>query len=398
MTVREAGAKPGQTSVPARSRTARQARQARKAKRERARALSEGLRFTGSRRRWLLMTGALGVAPIVSLVSLVVALNKPGRVDIADLVRAEMLAAGSQFPKGDAVMWAGQVARVWGTWDERATTQRAVLLAPYLSQGMDSQAGWNGKGVQQVLYASVNPEPEVRDANHATIDAVYQIQDGTWRCVALPVFAYKPKDFGSGAPWAFALAGNPVPTACAPRTGAPSLPFSPAQQVDREGAEDLRTAFLPGFFAAWAASDQAALRQYTVSGLRTMGLGGAFMSSPLPTIGNVALRSASEDSDEYTATVAVTWSVSGSAATITTVYEVPLTKSGAQWFVTGEPVAPVQDPGVGGGNPGGTAVDPATSNSPGMYPNPSGSPVVPGTSFPGATVPSGTTNPSRAGG
>ncbi len=395
MTVREAGAQPDQTAVPAGSRTARQTR---RAKRERARALAEGLRFTGSRRRWLLMAGGLGVAPVVSLLSLVVALNKPSRDDIADLVRSEMLAAGSQFPKGEAVMWAGQVARVWGTWDEPAATQRAVLLAPYLSQGMDSQAGWNGRGTQQVLYASVNPEPEVRDVNHATVDVVYQIQDGTWRCVALPVFAYKPKEFGSGAPWAFALAGNPVPTACAPRTGAPNLPAGAAQAVNRDGADDLRAAFLPGFFAAWAASDQSALRQYTVSGLRTMGLGGAFLSSPPPTIAQVRLGSESASSDEYVATVTVTWSVSGSPATVTAVYELPLTKNGVQWFVTGEPTAPAQDPGVGGGNPGGMAVNPNASNGAGVYPNPSGSPALPGASFPGTTVPSAPASPTKAGG
>jgi hypothetical protein len=249
-----------------------------------------------------------------------------------------------------------------------------------------------------VLYTSVNPEPVVRDANHATVDAVYQIQDGTWRCVALPIFAYKPKDFGADAPWAFALAGNPVPTACAPRTGAPNLPAGPSQKVSRDGADDLRASFLPGFFAAWAASDQAALRQYTVSGVRTMGLGGAFLSSPLPSIGDVLLRSPSEDSDEYTATVTVTWGVSGSPATITAVYDVPLTKTGAQWFVTGEPVAPVQAPNVSGGNPGGFGADPNASSSAGAYPNPSGSPVVPGPSFPATPVPSGSTSPTKAGG
>jgi hypothetical protein len=394
VTVRDAGTQPGQAVVPAKPRTARQTR---KARRERDRALSEGLRFSGSRRRWLLMAGALGVAPVVSLVALVVAASKPSRSDISGLVRTEMLAAGSQFPKGEAVMWAGQVTRVWGTWDERNSSQRQVLLAPYLSQGMDGQAGWNGKGTQQVLYASVNPEPFVRDANHATVDTVYQIQDGTWRCVALPIFAYKPKDFGERAPWAFALAGNPVPTACSPRTGAPGLPADPSQRVNRKGADDLRASFLPGFFAAWAASDQAALRQYTVSGVRTMGLGGAFLSSPLPTIGEVLLRSATEDSEEYTATVTVIWAVSGSPATITAVYDVPLTRTGAQWFVTGEPTAPVQAPNVSGGHPNGQVVDPNASGVPGGYSNPSGSPAVPGPSFPATPLPSAPTSPTKSG-
>jgi hypothetical protein len=362
-------------------------RAARKAKKERERALSEGLRYSGSRRRWLLMAGALGLSPLLSLAALVVALGKPSRSNVREQVKAELINAGSQFPRGEAVMWAGQVARIWGTWDEKSTGQRAVALAPYLSLGMDNQAGWNGRGVQQVLYASVNPEPQVRDATHAAIGVVFQIQDGTWRCVALPIFAYKPKDFGDQAPWAFALAANPAPTACSPRTGAPSLPGGGGRN-DNDGANDLRNNFLPGFFAAWAASDQAALRQYTVSGLRTMGLGGAYLSSPLPQVGDVKLRVPAEGSQERLALVPVTWTVPGSQATLTAIYEVPLVKRGAQWFVTGEPTPAVQDSGVNSGRPGNTPIDPQGEGGSGAYPNPTPSTVSPPPSFRGSPAPS----------
>lgn len=390
MTARVAGAPPGAAGgdgaprPPAGKVTPRAAR---KAKQERERALAEGLRYSGSRRRWMLMAGALGLSPLLSLAALVVALGKPSRSNVRDQVKAELINAGSQFPRGEAVMWAGQVARIWGTWDERHTGQRAVALAPYLSQGMENQAGWNGKGLQQVLYSSVNPEPLVRDASHAAVNVVFQIQDGTWRCVALPIFAYKPKDFGDHAPWAFALAANPVPTACSPRTGAPALSGGTGR-TDDVGAHDLRDNFLPGFFAAWAASDQAALRQYTVSGLRTMGLGGAYLSSPLPQIADVTLRLPAEGSQDYSALVPVTWTVPGSPATLTASYEVPLIKRGAQWFVTGEPMPAVQDSGVTAGNPGNTPIDPDGEDGSGAYPNPSPSAVSPAPTFRGSPAPS----------
>jgi hypothetical protein len=365
----------------------------RKARRARERALSEGLRYGGGRRGWMLMAGALALSPVLSLIALVVALGRPSGGEVRELVRSEMVEAGSQFPRGDAVMWAGQVARIWGTWDERAPAQREVLLAPYLSQGMNSQAGWNGKGVQQVLYSSVNPEPAVFDANRAGVSVVYQIQDGTWRCVTLPVFTYKPADFGARAPWAFALAGNPVPTACLPRTGAPALSGTGSGELDRAGADDLRTTFLPGFFGAWAASDQSALRQYTVSGLRTMGLGGAYVSTPLPQIGDVALHRSGEGADEHTATVTVTWTLLASAATVTAVYDVPLVHVGAQWFVSGEPTAAAQDPAIAGGGPTDPRDAPnasaSTGNGAGGYPNPTTNPVSPGPTFGSGPSPSG---------
>lgn len=357
-------------------------RAARKAKRERERALASGLRFAGSRRRWMLMAGALGLSPLLAVISLVVALGKPSLSDVSTQVEADLAAAGSDFPRGDAVMWTGQVIRVWGTWDEKAPTQRAVLLAPFLPQGMDAQAGWNGKGSQQVIYSSINPDPAVRDASHAAVTATYQIQDGTWRCVTVPVFAYKPKDFGTKTSWAFSLAGNPVPTPCLARTGTPEIDAVQGDQAQVEGAADLKVAFLPGFFAAWAASDQAALRQYMVSGVRTVGLGGALLSSPPPQVKEVALFAYSRGETDYLAYVAVVWGVPGSAATLTAIYELPLHKNGAQWSVTGEPTAATQDPWISGDGPAAVGVVPSPKSSgPPAYPNPSPSVVSPNPTF-----------------
>lgn len=335
-----------------------------------------GVRYGGDRWKRLLVEGALVFALILSVVALTVAANKPSKDQIASEVKAQLATSGLNFPSGEAVMWAGQALRVWGTWDESNPDTRAALLAPFLSQGMDTQAGWNGKGKQEVIYSALNPQPVASDANHAVISGAYQRADLTWACVGLPVYAYHPAEFSEDAPWAFALAGNPVPLACNPRTGAVPLPNTQTGlRNDADLARSLGTDFLPGFFSAWAASDANALTQYTASGVTTMGLGGAMASTPPPVIGTVLLpvdTNGVVEGKTYQATVPVTWTVNNSTSKVTATYTVPVAKRGDRWYVTGEPVAAPQAPEVTSGQPGsipspgnGVTPDPKT------YPTPS---------------------------
>lgn len=333
---------------------------AEKNKRERAKSAASikrtyrmGIRYGGDRARWLGLGALVIGAAALSVLSLVVALSKPSKASIESTVSAQLEAGGRSFPRGEAVMWAGQVLRVWGTWDEADPATRKVMLSPFLPQSMDDQGGWNGRGKQTLLYASINPEPVVTDANHALIGAVYQVQDGSWRCVTVPVYAYKPKDFSPNAPWAFTLSGTPVPSPCAGRTGAPIRDYAkafPGTVANPDLAKDLSADFFPGFFAAWAASDANALRQYTTSGVTTLGLGGAVASVPAPLIKDAVIYTPEKGAVEgatYTAAVPVTWTVTGTTSQITGVYQVPMVKKGDRWYVAGEPTAIPQAPGVG---------------------------------------------------
>ena len=317
-----------------------------------------GQRYGGDRRLWVLMLGALALSPVVATLALAISTTKATPADVRTVVAEALKDQGAEFPSGQAVMWAGQVVRIWGTWDgSDQTGQRDVLMSQFLSTGLESTAGWNGADKQEVLYSTVNPVPTITDENHAWVDASYQIQDGTWRCVSLPVYAYQPDGFKGNDAYAFALSANPVPVACAPRTGAPALP----ERTDDDGAtyqdatadaDDLAATFMPGFFAAWAASDQATLRQYTVSDAQLVGLGGAFDSTPAPTIDSVTLPLPSntviESGQSYVATATVTWTVAGSAAQLTASYDVNLAREGSQWFVKSEPTPVAQDPRVSG--------------------------------------------------
>lgn len=349
----------------AKTRAPKQTRRSRQAEEVHTKAVAKkasiplGQRYGGNRRYWGLITAALILSPVLSFTSLAVAGAKANKSDISASVDQELKARGSNFPTGQAVMWAGQVIRTWGTWDASdQTEQRSVLLSQYLSRGLDPAAGWNGQGKQEVLYSTVNPVPTITDENHAWIDASYQIQDGTWRCASLPIYAYHPKGFSSSTSYAFALTANPVPVACAPRTGAPTISTN---QVDASGkptsddqtsGQQLQTEYFPGFFAAWAASDQATLKQYASNDAELVGLGGAFDSTPAPTINEVHLPLANgqkvTSGQTYTATVSVTWTVAGSTAQLTSWYDVKLRNGGSQWFVTGEPTPVAQQTNVGG--------------------------------------------------
>lgn len=360
------------------------AAQAKRARDKQKRQFRLGVRYGGDRMKWLMLQGGLAVLVVLSLLSFVIANGKATKGDIQAAVDQALLERGKDFPEGQAVMWAGQVARVWGTWDDKAPDTRKVLLAPYLSQGMDEQAGWNEQGKQEVVYASVNPEPDVIDANRAMVTVTYQIQDGTWRCADFPVYAYHPKEFADDALWAFALASNPVPIACTPRTGAPSLtsendPYKD-MTADTDTGQSLARDFFPGFFAAWAASDSSALTQYTAPGVQTLGLGGAMASVPPPTIGDTLVyvdKDGVKRNKVYDALVTVTWTVNGSTSEVVSTYVVPVKKQGDRWYVAGEPQAAAQTSDAFSGGPGAIPAPDDGGTTGGDYPNPTVSPTVP---------------------
>lgn len=317
----------------------------------------------GKRGRAVLFQCAVILALVLTVVSLAVGLTRPSQDDIEDRVAEAVREAGQDFPRGQAVAWADQLVIDWGTWDEDDTDEREVRLAQYLTAGMDSQAGWNGDGTQEVVFTSANPEPIVIDSNRALVNVDYRLDDDSRRCVSVPVYAYQPEGLtGEGSQWAFGLSSNPIPRPCAPRTGAMEDVDDPEEQEDEENltaddelARELNASFFPGFFSAWAASDADSLRQYSASGVTTIGLGGAMSSTPPPSIGDVSIMTPQDgepsEGTVYTATVPVTWTVSGSTAQVTATYDVPMRQSGDRWYVAGEPSPSAATSSAGSGSP-----------------------------------------------
>lgn len=350
--------KSGKKNKPAKPKSAAELRR----EREKAnRRIKRGVRYGGGRRALMAILGLMAAAVLLAVAALAMAASKPTQADVEAAVDDRLTTSGYEFPQGEAVMWAGQVLRVWGTWDSENPEARAVALAPYLSSGMDAQAGWNEEGTQKLIYASVNPEPLVTSENHASVEAVYQIGDGSWRCVSIPTYAYHPEDPNLEQEWAFSLAGNPTPVPCAPRTGAPSLDDAAAPGQDPEGmvpddelAATLSESFFPGFFSAWAGSNSNALEQFTASGVTLTGLGGAMASTPQPVVGESLVwvdEGGPQDGKVYYAYVPVTWTITGTDTSLTAAYVVPVKRDQDRWFVAGEPMSAEQSTDVGGGAP-----------------------------------------------
>lgn len=330
-------------------------------------AVSRRARLLGGHRgRVVLMQLGILILALLTVLNLVLVLTRPSKDDIATEVAGQLREQGQDFPSGQAVAWADQVVVDWGTWNQNDRDERRVRMAQYLTSGMDEQAGWNGKGTQKVTFTSPDPDPTVIDENRALVNVDYRLDDQSRRCVAVPVYAYQAEGVtGPDPQWAFALAGNPIPRPCAPRTGAKK---APTENEDKQGlgndqnlGSDLTENFFPGFFSAWAASDANALKQYTASGVTTIGLGGAMTSTPPPDIESAKIwtprTGEPAEGTIYPASVTVTWTVAGSDAQIEASYDVPMKKVGDRWYVAGEPVPATSSDVANSGYPN-SKVDP----------------------------------------
>lgn len=323
--------------------------------------VSRRARLLGGKRGravWLMV--AIGLIAILTIVNTALVLSRPSQSDIDERVAAAMREQGQDFPRGQAVAWADQLVIDWATWDEDNKDERGVRMAQYLTSGMEEQAGWNGKGTQKVTFTSADPEPTVLDENRALVNVDYRLDDDSRRCVSVPVYAFKPEGLtGENVQWAFGLASNPIPRPCAPRTGAMENPQAEEDaetlQANDELARELSSSFFPGFFSAWAASDANSLRQYSASGVTTIGLGGAMSSTPPPIIGDTVIMTPRngdpQEGKVYIASVPVTWTVAGSTAQITASYDVPMKQVGDRWYVAGEPTPSTSSPDAESGSP-----------------------------------------------
>lgn len=311
--------------------------------------VSFGAKYGGQRRVFLFLALALLISLGWNVLNFALLNTKASTSSVGSIVEEEVAnSTSSEFPVGDAAMWTESFVRIYGTWDYKTPGGRATDLSPYLAPGVDQQAGWDGKGTQSVIYSAVSSQPTIIDKNRAMFKATYQIQDGTWRCLSIPVYAYKPTDPSQGPTnsYGFAVTANPTPVPCALRVSAPDTGETDFANTDQEAAATLRETFFPGFFSAWVSSDADSLRQYMAPDVTTFGLGGAYQ--PNVEITEVVLPIGAEEdtaqpSTVYTAYVTVMLSSNDGSKTSAT-YKVPVASTGSQWQVMGEPEPVLEDP------------------------------------------------------
>lgn len=224
------------------------------------------------------------------------------------------------FPSTAASAYALEFATVYLNYNEATADTRASQLAEYLPNGADPQLGWNGAGklrLNDAYLAGV----DARDEQHGVATLAVQV-NGTWMRLAVPIYAEDGRMVVSGEP------------ALLPAPDKASLPAPPAgtEQIDTQATSELERQ-LPGFFQAYAASDNADLARYRVQGASMTGLDGSVRFVRLQDL----VVPPGGDTRQITATVIWRMPSAGRGNTppgeLAQTYELTVTKQDGNWYV-----------------------------------------------------------------
>ncbi|MGW6277782.1 conjugal transfer protein [Kribbella sp. NPDC055071] len=211
----------------------------------------------------------------------------------------------SSFPADDARAIATRYAVSYLTWDEGNPDARPAQVGLDLAAGLDSRAGWNGRGKQT---ASIAYPGEVKpDSNGITavVDVRVQVQSFTkkgsswaagpftWQRLSVPVARTAARVVASGPPTFVPDERAPLPDNM-PQAGAPDDDVTAATQKDAEA-----------FFSAYAESDNK-VSAVTAPGSTIRSLNGAVKFGELKD-----WQVFTGNDDERRATAAVTWDGAG---------------------------------------------------------------------------------------
>ncbi|WP_431783885.1 conjugal transfer protein [Streptomyces chumphonensis] len=311
------------------------------------RVVSPARKWAGARRA-VMARRFLGVLAVLLLFFLAVTVNgKATPADVRAIVDRQAEPEKDTFPDGAAQLWAAPVVKAFATYDAELAEQRSQALAPYAINGLDPQLGWNGSGRQSVLDMVIGRDVQRTGEDRGTVHATVQIQDGSWRCVAVPLYVARREGTTS-----FGLTGAPVYTSCSGITTPPER--EGGADNDTELAETFATELLPPFMAAWQQGDKTNLKRYLLPGVASFGLGGAFTGSGTggrPTVEDVFVPVPEKggSGDRRTVTFTVTMLGLDGESAQTSRYSVAAQRKDGQWYFAGDPTPPVGGTVGGGG-------------------------------------------------
>jgi hypothetical protein len=211
----------------------------------------------------------------------------------------------SSFPSDEARAVATRYAVSYLTWDENNVDARPAQIGLDLAAGLDSRAGWNGRGKQT---ADVAYPGEVKpDSNGVTavVDVRVQVHPFvkkgggwaagpvTWERLSVPVAKTASRVVASGPPTFVPDERAALPDNM-PEAGAPDDDLTAATQKDAEA-----------FFSAYAESDNK-VSAVTAPGSTIRSLNGAVKFGELKD-----WQVFTGNDDERRATAAVTWDGAG---------------------------------------------------------------------------------------
>jgi hypothetical protein len=215
---------------------------------------------------------------------------------------AETVVSGqSNYPSDEARAVATRYAVSYLNWDESNPDARPTQIALDLAAGLDSRAGWNGRGKQTADTAYAGEVKPDSNGITAVVDVRVQIHPFTkrgktwvsgpvsWERLSVPVAKTASRVVASGPPTFVPDVRAALPDNM-PESGAPDDDLTAATQKDAEA-----------FFSAYAESDNK-VSAVTSPGSTIRSLNGAVRFGELKDwqvyLGN---------DDERRATAAVTW-------------------------------------------------------------------------------------------
>lgn len=267
--------------------------------------------------RWLVFAG-LGLIVLAGMRAVFLPTNGPDEADIQAMVASELSHGG--FPADSGAAFALMCADAFLSYDQVNRDARGDEMEKCTTSS-DSFVGWNGRGDQGVVAGPfMAAPPEVRDKNNAFFTVAAKVVNGGWIYLSIPVYA--------DANGKFAMAGVPAlvpPPALASPPGGAGI-----SKNDNEAQEALEL-MLPGFFAAWGASDANSLDRYVTRDANPntlIGLGG---SVELLKVDAVRVPEA-EGASTRTAEVDVVWSVEDGGEWEQS-YRVTVVSADGSWYV-----------------------------------------------------------------
>lgn len=288
-------------------------------------------------RRGILVRRLLGAFAVLLLLFLSVKVNgKASEAQVRAAVDARVKASGTTFPSGAAVLWSAPLVKVFATYDPDHADDRSRALEPYAINGLDAQLGWNGEGTQSVIDLVMSDDVQSAGRDAGVVRATVQVQDGSWRCVAVPVFTVR-----RGGSTAFGLTAAPVYVPCGGLT-TPPRGNTQGTSNDSELAALFKDDLLPPFLAAWAQSDSDNLNRYLLPGTVSFGLAGAYTGGGeggRPKVDSVYIPQVEKGVDATRRTVTFTTtlvSTDGKGAQTST-YRIAVVKKNGQWYFASDP-------------------------------------------------------------
>ncbi|MER6788417.1 conjugal transfer protein [Streptomyces sp. NPDC000658] len=256
-------------------------------------------------------------------------------LDEADATRYRL----TEFPTEQAAAFAEQYAQLCMTFSPDTSSARRTELARYSSAGVDPECGWSGEGASKAVSVAwdgtAETLPEFGDHGRY-IGVQVRTDDGALTALTVPVYVQNLKT-GEGMRIAGDVGQMPLPA----RADVPEVDQRD-EVVDEALSTQLQQKVLPGYFAAWGASDATAMSRFITpdaTSTATTGLAGSMTNPQVGAV--VALVPASvQDTDPYAygvgqavqVRVVVDWT-GAKGVTVSRAYRMTIVNTAQGWFV-----------------------------------------------------------------